>query len=91
VGFIVAKPGAAQPGGGAELPKRARLPPNRSQGDLRLTGEGDWHMVLRKTKLNSAELGNSGSELLSNSGSRLPYSPPGRANANAARHVDSMT
>jgi hypothetical protein len=33
------------------------LPPNRGRGDLKLTREGDWQMVLHKDKV---EIGNSG-------------------------------
>ena len=45
------------PGQPAEMPNEPRLPPNRGHGDLRLTQECGWHMVLRKDKV---EIGNSG-------------------------------
>ncbi len=46
----------------AELPNEPRLLPNHGQGDLRLTREGGWRMVLRKDK-DKVEIGNSGSTL----------------------------
>ncbi len=46
-----------RPSKSAELPNGPRLPPNRGQGDLRLTREGGWPMVLRKDQV---QIGNSG-------------------------------
>ena len=39
-----------------ELPKRAGISPNRGHGDVSLAQDGDWHMVVRKGKV---EIGNS--------------------------------
>jgi hypothetical protein len=38
--------------------KKPHLPPNHGHGELRLTPEGGWHMVLLKVK--KVEIGNSG-------------------------------
>jgi hypothetical protein len=40
-----------------QSPLEPRLPPNRGQGDLRLTSGGGGHVLLRRDKV---EIGNSG-------------------------------
>ena len=45
-----------RPNKSAKLPNERRLPPDRGQGELRLTRVGGWRMVLRKHKV---EIGNS--------------------------------